>query len=203
MRPLVISFFTQDWEYPQHAKRLERECWDLGIELYIKELESTGSYRTNCGKKPVFILDCLQEFRRPVLWLDVDASILKYPSQISNETQIYYDIAAVRKKPNLDHWYVGSIWFNHTEPVLRFVSDWCDNSDGFADDGVFQETYTAHRANLRVKELDPAIHVIKSRGAAVTGDQVCFIHRISRGSSKHQEKITSKKISQFKKDLSA
>lgn len=199
MEPLIISFFTQDWEYPQHAKRLEKECRDLDIDLYVKELESTGSYRANCGKKPMFIMSCLEKFRRPVLWLDVDASIMRYPSELLSDTVLCYDIAAIRKKPNLDHWYVGSIWFNHTEHTLRFVDAWCKNSNGFADDGAFQDTYPNH-PHLRIKELDPAIHVVKSRTTTLPNDRVCFVHRISRGSSKREEKITSNKISQIKKD---
>lgn len=37
MLPLIVSFYTNDWEYPIHAARLKRECGRL--------LESWGAAR--------------------------------------------------------------------------------------------------------------------------------------------------------------
>lgn len=199
MTPFIISFFTNDWEYPDHAVRLRRECQDLGIESHIVEIESTGSYRGNCSKKPQFILDSLQRFQRPLLWLDVDASILKYPRELISDEILRYDIAAIRKKPNLDHWYVGSMWFNYTPVTVEFMKQWCQRVGTFVDDGAFQSVYVDHKHALRLMELDPSMHTVMIRGQPAISPETCFAHRISRGQSKQEEKKASKKISQAKK----
>jgi hypothetical protein len=192
MLPFIISFFTQDWEYPAHAKRLRQECQSLGIDSHIVELESTGSYRANCSKKPGFILESLQRFQKPLLWLDVDASIIKYPDELLCYSAHSYDLAAIRKKPGLDHWYVGSIWFNYTPAALEFVDAWNKTSGQFADDGAFQLTYANQGHNVHVMELDIDLHDVRHRGAPSIGPRVCFSHRISRGTSKQAEKRASK-----------
>ena len=34
--PLIISFYTDDWTYPQHADRLRGECDRLGLAHHIE-----------------------------------------------------------------------------------------------------------------------------------------------------------------------
>jgi len=199
MDPLIISFFTQDWEYPAHAARLKRECSDLGLDNHIIEIPSTGSYRDNCRQKPFFILDSLEKFQQPVLWLDVDASIIRYPDVLLSDLAHKHDIAAVRKKIGLDHWYVGSIWFNHTTATKNLIDHWCRALGSSVDDGAFQLIYAKHKNEIKLLELDPQIHMILDRRQPVPLPGTCFAHRISKGESKQEEKRLSKKISRAKK----
>jgi hypothetical protein len=198
MKPLVISFYTNDWEYSAHAVRLRQECQDLNLDHHIVELTSTGSYRGNCGLKPGFILQSLKKFKMPVLWLDVDASILRYPSELLIDSIHQYDIAAIRKKPGMNHWYVGSIWFNYTTNTLAFVNQWSQQVGTFADDGAFQLIYDQNQSDLKLFELNPVIHSIRVRGQPAIGPETCFSHRISRGEIKQKEKRLSRHISEIK-----
>jgi len=200
MEPLIISFFTSDWEYPEHAQRLESECRSLAIDSHIVEIESTGSYRKNCSKKPRFILEALEKFQRPLLWLDVDASIIRYPSALMTKDVLSYDIAAVRKKPQFDFWYVNSLWFNYTPRTSAFVELWCQAANNVADDGAFQAVYAKNKSNISLLALDPAMHMILSKDRSALDDDICFVHRTSRGQSKQEERLLSRKLSQEKKN---
>ena len=64
--PLIISFYTDDWTYPQHADRLRGECDRLGLAHHIERRPSAGGYLENTCQKPTFILECLQRYGRPL-----------------------------------------------------------------------------------------------------------------------------------------
>jgi hypothetical protein len=49
---LIVSFYTNDWEYPAHAERLRKECDALKLEHHIKEMPSAGGYLQNTCIKP-------------------------------------------------------------------------------------------------------------------------------------------------------
>ena len=67
----IISYFTDDWLYPEFADSLVEDCERLDLDYYIKGIDSFGDYRLNCGYKPSFILECLQKFEEPVLWVKI------------------------------------------------------------------------------------------------------------------------------------
>jgi len=81
MQPyIVISYHTPDELYTAHA----RACIELldifHIPRHIETLPPVGSWVQNCAAKPRFIQKKLAEFTdRPVVWLDVDARVMKQP----------------------------------------------------------------------------------------------------------------------------
>ena len=123
--PLVISFYTNDWEYPAHANRMAKDCVKLGVDYYIQEKKSTTDYILNTAIKPFFILECFKEFKRPLLWVDVDGILLKKP-HINCDA----DFAATEYQ-NLElnrDWAVSILWFNYTTNARIFLEKWCEQA---------------------------------------------------------------------------
>jgi hypothetical protein len=181
MHPLIVSFFTKDWEYPEHGRRLKKECADLGLDSHIVELKSTGSYIKNCCMKPFFLRTCLQTFNRPVLWIDVDGSILKKPDFFLDTE---WDFQAKRMGPHRKRIYhVGTIWINNTPKALEFVDKWCEKTGDMTDESSLDQTLKSQEWDFRHRDIPPEYFVIAKRPSP----EAVIFHRISSGQSKQQE----------------
>lgn len=56
----------------------------MGLSVVVEEYESRGDWTRNCHYKPVFIEQMLRKHKRPVLWLDADSRIRRYPKLFDN-----------------------------------------------------------------------------------------------------------------------
>ena len=182
----LISFYTKDWFYPEHALRLAEECDNLKIEHVIEELQSTGSYLKNTCLKPAFILEKLLELNSPVLWVDVDGSVLKFPT-LMNQIQPRADFAAKRMAPERSRtWHVGTMWFNNTPATIEFLKKWIENVGNISDESALEKTWQDHGHLLRTYDLPSEyFHISRKTHTIPTGTVIT--HRISDGVSKRSE----------------
>lgn len=79
---VVAGFFTPD--YADRAERLARSCAATGVAFALHEVAAVHRSISPRGRlegvsKPDFILDALERFRRPVLYVDVDCVLRAYP----------------------------------------------------------------------------------------------------------------------------
>lgn len=192
----LISFYTKDWQYPQHAKRLKRECDTLGIPNLIQELPSTGSYLKNTCLKPQFILDKLKELKSPVLWVDVDASIFQYPQCCDALLEFYFDksvdFAARPMSPERDRtWHVGTMWFNYKPNVIEFLEKWISNTGNLSDESALEKTWQDDGWMLDTFDLPKEYFYIERKGQPVP-DGTVIMHRISDSAMKKRDMRTAK-----------
>ena len=121
--PTVISFYTNNWKYPNYAKNMQVDCKRLGLDHHIVRLTDTGEWIDNTKRKPQFILDTLKELKRPVLWIDVDGTIYKVPEIFDSEYE--YDWAARKKVSGRARiWHVGTMYFGYNERAIAFLEEW-------------------------------------------------------------------------------
>lgn len=182
--PLVISFFTPDWVYPQHGKRLRDECVALDLDSYIVERASAGGYLENTRQKPVFILETLRAMQRPVLWIDVDASIYQPPVFFS---ELAADIS-LRPKDRTKYkrqWHVGTMWFNYTPAAISFLEAWCATLKDVSDESALEDLHRAGHPGV-IEPMPKTYHEIGLPPFKVQPDTV-IMHRISTGQSKHDQ----------------
>ena len=184
MYPVIVSFFTKDWVYPKHAERLKKECDALGLESVIRELPSRNGYIQNTCHKPFFIRKCLEELKRPVLWIDVDGSIYSKPDFFLDTD---YDFQA--RKMNPKHrkrtWHVGTMWFNYTPAMLTFIEEWCRRTGDMTDESALDQTWKRKEWGLRTREV-PAeyFHIIRREPPP---PEIVIGHRLSKGASKRKQ----------------
>lgn len=183
----LISFYTKDWKYPQHAERLKRECESFGIPYRIDELKSTGSYLRNTCLKPKFILDCLKQLESPVLWVDVDASLLNRPL-----CYIKADFAARPMSPERDRtWHVGTMWFNYTPAMIEFLEKWIENTGNLSDESALEKTWQDHGFLIETCHLPKEYFYIERKTQPPPSGTV-IMHRISDSEMKKRDMVLAK-----------
>jgi len=142
-KPLLISYYTNDHQYPQHAERLKKQLTALEIEFYIIELPSDHNRQSNCNKKMQMFKDCMDKFDRPLIWLDIDSEVLKRKEfyEFYNECVEKYDFVGKDKinnphkiltqeelfklsqKINWDtRWSATQLFFNNTREGKEFIN---------------------------------------------------------------------------------
>lgn len=186
----LISFYTKDWKYPKHAERLKRECDSFGVPYRIDELKSTGSYLRNTCLKPKFILDCLKQLKSPVLWVDVDASLLGKPSCFYCD--IDQDFAARRMSENRDRtWHVGTMWFNYKPNAIEFLEKWVENTGNLSDESALEKTWQDYGWMLDTFCL-PKEYFYIERKAQPPPSGTVIMHRISDSEMKKRDMVLAK-----------
>ena len=175
-KPLLISYYTNDQQYPQHAKRLKKQLTDLGIEYYIIELPSDHNRQANCNKKIQMFKDCMDKFDRPLIWLDIDSEVLKKEEfyNFYNECINQYDFVGKDKinqpdkiltqeelfkfsnKINWDtRWAATQLFFNNTFYGKEFIN-YCVDLINFEDNylAIDEQLLTVGVREIRKKYPD-------------------------------------------------
>ncbi len=196
--PTIISFYTRNWEYPEYAKKMKRSCVQLGLEHHIVEKQNTGNWLKNTAIKPHFILEALQELKRPVLWIDVDGSILKRPELLKSGYP--HDFAARRMAEHRSRiWQVGTMYFNYTEATLNFLNVWTSELPKYrgSDEGALDIIWRSNPElvdTLSVGELPKEyFEMLRGTGAVPSSDTI-VCHRASKDDSKMEMKRRHKNL---------
>ncbi|NGX38755.1 MAG: hypothetical protein KR126chlam1_00065 [Chlamydiae bacterium] len=99
--PVIISFYTKETPYEKEVENLIASCERFGLEHSIEGVESFGTRELNCTFKPFFLLQKLQELKKPLLWIDADGVVVQKPKW----QEAFAADLAVRMHPELadDH----------------------------------------------------------------------------------------------------
>ena len=152
--PLIISFFTKDTIYEKEVEELIESCNLLHLDFIIEEKKDLGSWQKNCCQKPLFIHECLQKYKRPLLWVDADAIILKKPDLLLNQGDVSF---------YFNHWEekrarAGTILALPSKEALHFFHLWhlkCHEKQDFphGDQHFLPETFATAPTSLQIGEL--------------------------------------------------
>jgi hypothetical protein len=187
-KPLIISFYTNDWEYPDHAARMADDCKNLGLDYHIEEKESTKDYIKNTAIKPFFVKECLETFKRPVLWVDVDGLLLQDPGL----TNMSSDFAAPEyfNKQQIDRdWAVSILWFNYTTGSIKLIDDWCKCSENRTDEAGFDLAWKNLKTEITPYQLPQQYHFVKWRHSLEIPEDTIFCNRLSTFEDKMRRKV--------------
>jgi hypothetical protein len=158
MKTRLISFYS-DIEnrtyYSDNAKRLMSECQSLDIPYDIRHKESLGSYQLNCLSKPQFILDMLEEFKEPVLWMDADSKIHK-SLDIFDQFDDSVDLAIATANGSLTGMKASPIYFGYTDKSKQFIKSWIETTKDIIENqvGVFDHEPLFSLIPMFNKEMD-------------------------------------------------
>ena len=136
MQTLVISFYSDiedNTYYSDHGKRLQSECESFGMPYIIEHKESLGTYRDNCLSKPRYILEKLEEYNRPLLWLDVDSRVHK-PLDIFDTFGDDVDIAVASSNGQLSGVKASPIFFRNNDKAKSVLYTWMSAIDKIKED---------------------------------------------------------------------
>lgn len=202
MYPTVISFYTNNWEYPKYAHDMMKSCDKLGLEHYIVEKEDTGNYLKNTRIKPQFILEALNFLQTPVLWIDVDGSILRRPELFKEDYS--YDFAARKMAKHRDRtWHVGTMYFKYNDNVLKFVERWATLAldKKASDELILDQMWRADDSTLHGLRIDslpePYFEMLRQLNQTPKSSTI-ICHRASKSESKLAMKKRHKKLGDTK-----
>ena len=182
--PLIVSFYTDDWLYPTHARQLRAECNRLGLDSHIERRPSAGGYLENTCQKPTFLLECLERFQRPVLWIDVDGSIRRLPDHFRERG---WDMQARRMPPVRPRtWHVGTMYWEPTDVALAFIRRWIELTGDMSDESSLEQAWQEQGHTLKARDIPSTYFEIPTPRRPMTRECVIF-HRLSSGASKRQQ----------------
>ena len=78
-QPLIVSYYTEETPYEKEAGDLIATCKKFGLEHEIEANQSKGSASANACFKPEFLLNCLEKYNRPLVWVDIDSIFFQAP----------------------------------------------------------------------------------------------------------------------------
>lgn len=119
------------------GRRYEKHYWQLQgwadrnkkykTDFHI--LPEKGDYYANTRYKPSFILQMLEKYQAPVLWLDVDSIIKRDIGEYIGGDEI---MAVRHETSGIKPYYACCLYFPYNESTLALVKKWkylCDNPD--------------------------------------------------------------------------
>jgi len=133
---IIISYYTKGTGYQKEAEGLIKTLIDLDLPYDVKGIDNLGGWQRNTHYKATFILQQLLKHKKPVVFVDADARILKYPKLFSS--LVNYDFAY----HPLD-WYLqwrgmkgdkvealsGTLWVNYNDKAIAFLRDWIEENN--------------------------------------------------------------------------
>ena len=125
MSVIFVSFYTQNSGYEEEVKNLIVSCEKFGLSFDIIPIVSKGTWEKNCAYKPRFLLEMLKKHKKPLVWIDADAVILKNPV-LFNTLTCDIGIRLFKNLP-LSHCskiLSGTIYINNTQNSSLFLELW-------------------------------------------------------------------------------
>jgi hypothetical protein len=133
--PLIVSFYTRDTLYEREAERLRASCERWGLENQIEGIPCFGSWERNCNYKPFFLMQKLQELRRPLFWVDADAVIIKKPAPLKQFKEDFsVRIHADWESSHPSKVMTGGVFVNVTPGATLILKAWGRECIRFLED---------------------------------------------------------------------
>lgn len=190
---IFLNAHSPDDLYREQAKRLIASCATFGLDLRVYEYLDLGSWQANAQYKAYFLFKMRQAFDGPLVWLDADAEIVRFPglffelageaesdksrvtSDESPATRVTRHSSPVTDIDFAGHWLgdrellSGTLWLGDTPACSELLARWVEENhrvpDGRYGDQGNLERIVLDRPNLRQVRLPP---------------EYAYIHDISR-----------------------
>jgi hypothetical protein len=126
--PFVTFYYDYDNSsyYKNAADKLKNTIEELGGKLFVYSPILDGEYNSNCLIKPTIILQCLNEQKEDIIWIDADCTVNVLPTELDN---LNYDLAAVARIHDGITPHSALIRFKYNPSTLQFVKRWIDKCD--------------------------------------------------------------------------
>ncbi len=121
---IIVSYFTKNTPYETEAETLIRSLEAFDLPFSVKGVESKGSWLANCSFKSTFCKEMLSYYNKPIVWIDCDAEVLKYPKLFHELAD--YDVAChyFTRKSGKVELLSGTLFFNNTKTAFILLDSW-------------------------------------------------------------------------------
>ena len=125
----IISYYCDidnSKYYERSYKRLKSKLDEYDYDYDLVKVDSLGSYKENCRRKPKFILDKLLEYDTTIMWLDIDTILQKRMLDAENLPDDV-DISFASTNGDLGGCKASPIIIKNNYKSKRFLEQWADN----------------------------------------------------------------------------
>lgn len=188
MKTLFITYYSDlppNTFYKDCAFSLQSTIQKLGGRIHIEELPNLGSYASNCLRKPKFILDCLNKFKEPLIWIDADSKVNELPTELDSLEE---DIACIEKANGCPE--SALIYFNNTDNSKQFISEWmnrCSVDVPELDHPVLKEMWFNKYGEGKKKSLNDTICSVRN------DSKVTIIMSKTQGKREHTRQVMDRR----------
>jgi hypothetical protein len=175
LHPLYVSFYTPLYE--AHAGGLIETLSRFELEHEVLPLGDRGGWVVNTQQKAWFLgLTMFSHPRRPVVWLDADSRVRKYPelfeiwAQREALKQMGHDLGPLPAPDFAAHWKArpaplggtellsGTLYFSGGKASIELVEDWRERCESHPDDydQLSLENVVKEHPHLAVMQLPSA-----------------------------------------------
>jgi hypothetical protein len=179
---VFVSFYTDNWLYPEHAAALRESLERLGLQHDIRRVEGSD-WLSNTRQKAAFIREMLDIYSQ-IVWLDVDSAIHQRPGMLLDfrEDMLLRPHSTVPGRK----WHVSVMGWKATRATRLLCNAWikqCEQ-DGGTDEAAFDAVIGRYESKVSIGRMPDKYHILP-------GD--ADDHRvITIGLSKDEEKLRLK-----------
>jgi hypothetical protein len=188
-RPLVIAYYTKGTGYEAESRKMVASAHRMGLECEVDGIETRGGWQSNTYYKAEFIRQKMQKHPdRPLLWLDVDVEVKRYPSLFDNQDADFcvnvVDWSRYKAKGNQKELNTSVLYIRPSERTFALMDAWIARNNAEIDSGRWeqrnlQDVLEKWTRPLSVRYLPDAYCQIFDLMAS-NGDPVIELHQASR-----------------------
>jgi hypothetical protein len=183
---IIISMFTKDTPYEIEVEKLRNSLNHFNIRYDIVGINGVGNWVKNTQLKTLIIKDAINKYNIPIVWIDADAELLKYPDFFHNvDGEISY-----YKFEKYNDILTGTLYFDNTDNCKKVIDDWItiNNSNDIPDaKNFFYVINKIQRSgNIQLKYIPlPVEYISISGNDLVNSDDPIIIHNSKSKSFKN------------------
>lgn len=125
----VIAFYTPNYE--SVVEVLSASAQKHGIDLELTRYEDRGTWEENCGIKPEFIYEMMNEHQCDLFYVDADAEFLSAPDFSEFEGEHRLSVGCEQIHPPKWEILTGAMFIPYNDMTLAIVKGWmrhCQNN---------------------------------------------------------------------------
>lgn len=176
--PIYASYYTTGTPYEAEAAELLVTLRQMGLDKRadIAAVPTLGDWTVNCAQKPMVVRNAmLRHEGHPIVFLDADARVRKYPHLFDSFPA---DVDAAFHLLDGHELLSGTLYFGGTPSAWALVQAWCEECQkhpGVWDQVSLAKVLDADPFTYRTAELPEAYVSIFDRGT-VPADRVVIQH---------------------------
>ncbi|WP_299197463.1 putative nucleotide-diphospho-sugar transferase [uncultured Amphritea sp.] len=162
---IIIGYYTTDSVYESCFELLEKSLIRAGHRYSFKAIPPSD-WKSATDLKPKIVLEQLEQFQEPVLYLDVDAFVHENLDQYFADKDCDIAVNYLRKKTGEEELLSGTVYFAYSEKVLSLVRAWKEvgeNNPLLNDQQALQQAVQEFEDELKVYRLSAAFTYIFDR----------------------------------------
>lgn len=158
-KPVFVSFFTDNWIYPQLAVRLSSQIEAMGLKHDIRRMEQGVDWLANTRIKARFIHQMLGIYPS-IIWLDVDSDMHQFPLMLTtfSEDLLLRPHSTVSGRT----WHVSVMGWKSTSQTKALCNAWIKQGDiyGGTDEAAFDAVINNFKNEISIGRMPMEYHCL-------------------------------------------